>query len=97
MGLALLAALPLAIVGGLTAAPPSATIATRLTIFQAGYANYSQFRIPALLVIPKAAATSTTPLAGDIVLAFAEARGPNRTVMQPRPPLLPLSKSQGHL
>ena len=68
-----LAVLHLAIVG----APPAVT--SRTTLFEAGFANYSQYRIPALLVIP---ATPPTPAqqpsaAGDIVLAFAEARGPN--------------------
>ena len=52
---------------------PHHMIIRRQELFAGGFANYTQFRIPALLVIPAAKAKAPH----DIVLAFAEARGPN--------------------
>ena len=85
--LALLLAVALPLAANTGAGP---TVTSSMSIFEAGYANYSQFRIPALLVIPKAAAapaaaaaaggsgsTAAAAVTGDVVLAFAEARGPN--------------------
>ena len=52
---------------------PRHLVKHRKPLFKGGFANYSMFRIPALLVIPATHAKTTA----DIVLAFAEARGPN--------------------
>jgi hypothetical protein len=58
----------------------AANITSRLEIYKANFMNYTEFRIPALLVIPKVRAKT----AGDVVLAFAEARGPNGDVSRRR-------------
>ena len=53
----------------------------RVTVYEAGEENYTQFRIPVLLSLPS---TPPTPAAGcvagpGVVLAFAEGRGRNHT------------------
>ena len=63
--------------GGPPPPDPHHLVAARLPLFpdhghqHGGFANYSGFRIPALLVVPAAAARAPA----DVVLAFAEGRG----------------------
>ena len=66
-----LCALELPAPGGPPPPDPHHLVAVRLPLFPEGLGNYSGFRIPALLVVPAAAARAPA----DVVLAFAEGRG----------------------